>query len=278
MLRLLALLVAVCLPVTARADLSSGSVTSELPEYRARDAKAAVVTEQNLLASERFWPYQVALSEDWRPAGRARPLPQAAAGVLIRVEASGVARIDFGRDGLYEIPIDKTDLVKSANRIRLGELEKMAPNFVLAIGPRLIDSGADALRPLPYRAAAAEGAFLCVFADPESDDFPGLVAALAPLRGRHGVSTILFPQGAHSDARVRERLRASQWTVAFVYDHLSEAYTRTLWAEATPPAAVLLVTSEGRVLFQSRWRAGAASDLTAALDRALGAASATAQR
>ena len=91
-------------------------------------------------------------------------------GVLIRVEASGVARIDFGRDGLHEVPVAKTDLVERANRIRTGEAEKLAPNFLLAIGPRLVDSAADALRPLPYAAVAEQRGFLCVFADPGAKD------------------------------------------------------------------------------------------------------------
>ena len=88
-----------------------------------------------------------------------------------------MARIDFGRDGLYDVPAARTDLVASANRIRLGDLEKTAPNFVLAIGPRLLDSAADSLRPLSFRAAAAEHAYLCVFADPESGvEVPATVA------------------------------------------------------------------------------------------------------
>ena len=72
-------------------------------------------------------------------------------GVLIRVEASGLARIDFGRDGLYEVPVGATDLVERANRIRTGELRKMAPNFVLAIGPRLVDSAGAHAAPLSGR-------------------------------------------------------------------------------------------------------------------------------
>ena len=278
MLGLLILLLAACLPVGARADLSEGNVTHELPEYHAQDAKAAVVTEANLFTSERFWPYQVALREAWRSPELSESLPEGASGVLIRVEASGAARIDFGRDGLFEVPTAKTDLVASANRIRLGELDKTAPNLVLAIGPRLVDSAADTLRPLPFSATATERVYLCVFADPESDDLAALASALAPLRERRGVASILFPQGAHADARVRERLRASQWTVAFVYDHLSEAYARTLWSGPLPTAGVLLVTSEGCLLFQSAWGAGVASRLASALERALPDASTSAQR
>jgi len=258
------------LAVSARADFSDGNIVDSLPEYHAQDASAAVVTEQNLLASERFWPYQVALEESWQPAGRGQPLPPDAPGVLIRVDGSGLARIDFGRDGLYEVPVGRTDLVQRANRIRRGELEKIAPNFLLAIAPRLIDSGSDSLRPFPVGAAVEQQAFLCVFADPDAEGFGALASGLIPLRERRGLLIILFPQGARADARVRERLRSLKWSVPFVYDHLSESYTRTLLADATPPPAVLLQTRDGRVLFQGGWRADAVPDLKSAIAEAFG--------
>lgn len=255
-------------PGASRAEPTDGNVTGGLPEHHAEDPSAAVVTEQNLLASERFWPYQIAATEVLPPVADRQPVQAGNVGVLIRVEASGAARVDFGRDGLHEVPVARTDLVERANRIRTGEAEKLAPNFLLAIGPRLVDSAADSLRPLPYAAVAEQRGFLSVFADPGSKTFAALAAALAPLEKRHGVATILLPQGEHPDARVRERLRSLGWTVPFVYDHLAEAYTRSLLeAEAALPA-VMLQTREGRVLFQSRWKAGVASELSAALDAA----------
>ena len=90
-------------------------------------------------------------------------------GVLIRVEAPGVARVDFGRDGLHEVPVVKTDLVERANQIRRGEAEKLAPNFLLAIGPgadedRLVetrhaqvDVAATAARLLGFELPGCEG-------------------------------------------------------------------------------------------------------------------------
>ncbi len=253
------------LAAALRADASDGNITTSLPEYHASNAQAAVVTPRNLLASERFWPYQVALTAAWRPAGRDQALDPNAPGVLIRVESSGLARIDFGRDGLYEVPVGATNLLTSANRIRLGEIEKQAPNFMLAIGPRLIDSRADSLRPFPMEALASARGFLCVFADPDAPGFAALAAALASPRASDGVLTILLPQGAHPDAQVRQRLRSLQWTVPFVYDHLAEPYTRSLLAANSPLPQLLLQTPEGRVLFQSGWREGVAAELAAAL-------------
>jgi hypothetical protein len=257
------LLASSLLAVRAHAEDPAGS---ELPEYRAADARAEPVTEQNLLASERFWPYQVGLSGGWQPDGRTEPLPPGIPGVLIRVEGSGLARIDFGRDGLHQVPVGATDLVERANRVRRGELEKLAPNFVLDLGPRLADAAGEALRAYGLRAAAAHRQFLCVFADPDADDFAGLAAALAPLRERPGLLTILFAQGDHPDARLREQLRALGWPTAFVLDHLAEAYTRSLRPEQTPLPSLLLVSAEGRLLFESRWRAAALPGLMTALE------------
>src|SRR5687767_607823 len=80
------------------------------------------VTEANLLGSERYWPYQVELTRRFEAPDRA--LEPGTSGVLIRVEDADVARIDFGRDGLYEVPVASTDLVARANQVRTGELEK----------------------------------------------------------------------------------------------------------------------------------------------------------
>jgi hypothetical protein len=266
-LRLLLLVVsAALLPASLRAVPPDPATAGSLPEYHAGDAGAPVVTEQNLLASERFWPYQVALTRPWPPAGGGGPLPSGLLGVLIRVEASGSARIDFGRDGRVEVPVGVTDLVARANQIRRGELAKVAPNFVLAVGPRLVDSASDELRPLDFRAAGEWRGFLAVFADPAAKEFAALAKSLAPLRERDGVLTILFPQGEHPDAEVREQLRALEWPVPFVYDHLAESYTRSLLAGETSPPALILQTNEGRVLLQRQWSAKVVPEVERALE------------
>ena len=249
---------------------------SHLPEYRAQEPRAESVTAETLLSNERFWPYQVALTKA-RPASAGGPaLPVGSLGVLIRVEEGGQARLDFGRDGLREIPVGDTDLVERSNLVRRGELEKIAANFVLAIGPRLVDSSAPVMHALSLETAAEKPGFVCVFADPSAESFSEIAKKLAPLAERHGVTTILFPQGRLSDAALREKLRSLEWTVPFLFDHLSEAYTRTLLPSGLKPPAVILLTKEGRVLFESAWREDPVPELTTALDAAFGGKPATA--
>jgi hypothetical protein len=238
---------------------------SELPVHVAKDASAPEVNAANLLANERFWPYQVALAKAWKPAGSAEALAAGAVGVLIRVEASGEARVDFGRDGLFDVPVAATDLVARANQVRLGTLEKMAPNFVLAIGPRLIDAASEEPRPVRAEDFSKPRAFLCVFADPTADGFDAIAKSLAPLRDRAGLMTVFFPQGMHPDPQVREKLRAREWPVPFVHDHLADAYTPSLLAD-TPPPALLLVTNEGRALLRAPWSPERVAEIAPLLD------------
>jgi len=220
--------------------------------YRVADPKAPAVTAKSLMASERFWPYRVELTRAWQPPGRPKPLAAGEAGVLVRIdEKSGLARIDFGGPGVYEVPVDRTDLIDTANKIRVGELGKIAPNFVTAFGPRLIDTKADKPQSVKPEDLLERNGFLCVFADPSADSFPELVKALAPLADRRGVATVLFPQGKNSDRAVWERLHALGWKVPYVYAHLSAGYTDSLLPAKTQIPVVQLQTPEGRLLLQA---------------------------
>jgi hypothetical protein len=261
---LLVLLCVVSAPL--RAEAADHGTTPGLPAHHAADPAAAVVTARNLLSSDRFWPYQVSLVAPWTPPERTRALPAGTRGVLIRVEAADLARIDFGRDGLHAVPVEKTDLLALANRVRTGELAKTAPNLALAIGPRLLDPGAPSARPFDFVRAIGQRGFLAVFADPSSEGFAEMARALAPFREREGVLTVLFPQSRRSDAQVAEQLRALDWPVPFLMDHMSEPFAGSLLPDETTPPAVMLQTSEGRVLYGSRWSPEAIPALRAALE------------
>src|SRR5262245_36661664 len=242
-----------------------GAEAAELPA----PAAAPPVTPENLLASESYWPYQVALVVPVKldPAGGKKPLAAGLRGVLIRVEESGQARIDFGRDGQHVVPVGATDLLERANRIRRGDDTKIAPNFALAIGTKILKPGAEHPETLGLPAAAQRPGFLCVFADPGAKGFAELAAALAPLQDRRGVLTVLFPEGDHPDEEMAKRLRSLGWPVPFLFDFLAEAYIPTLLPAKTPLPAVLLQTNEGRLLYQSQWRPEVVGKLQAAIDR-----------
>ena len=228
------------------------------------------VTVSNLAAREALWPYRTTLVEVWQPEGRDAPLRVGTNGILIRIGTQERARIDFGSAGKYDVPIAKTDLVETAERIRRGEIEKSTPNFTRVVETRLVEPAADTLVGLTPPAVAGRPGFLCIFADPAGEELAALAAAFAPLRDRGDVMTILFPQGRHPDALMRERLRALGWTVPFVYDFLSEPYTQTLLAAGTPMPFVVLQTNEGRIVFERAWSPTIVPALTSALDGTFG--------
>jgi hypothetical protein len=254
------LALAVAVPSSGHADGAKGHITRDVPEHHAEDRSAAAVTADTLLENERFWPWRVTLLRPWKS------LRAEATGVLIRVEPEGVARIDFGRDGVHEVPISGTDLVERTNGVRMGDESKLAPNLVRSLAPRLIDSAAVPPGPLGFGPVMEADALLCVIADPQAESFAALAAQLAPLRTRAKLLIVLLPIGDVDDPALYEKLRALGWPVPFVYDHLSESYAHSILADGIARPAVVLQTPEGRILFQDEWSSDAMSKLTAAID------------
>jgi hypothetical protein len=248
----------------------AGNLVTDLPAYHVADPSAPEVTAKNLLESERFWPYRVSLVKDWQPDAESPVLETGIGGVLVRVEDSDRARIDFGRYGIHEAPLDVTDILELANAIREGSLDKSAPNFAFAIIPRLADPSGPTLIPVRYRQAADHRAFLCVFVEESGFDFVALATALAPLQDREGLLTVVFPQARGKDRRIREELRDLGWTVPFAFDQFSEPYTLSLIGPDATLPTLLLVSPEGRELFRTEWQAGALRRLGEAIEAELG--------
>jgi len=254
----------------ARAGTQEIQSTDSLPTHSIADASAPIVSESNLIESERFWPYQVALvSEQPRSDGRGT-LPVGALGVLIRVEADARARVDFGRDGIVTTPVRATDLIARANEIRVGKISKAAPNLAYAIGPRLLDARADVPLRIPLAKTMASGGFLAVFIDPQTPSFTKLVTMLAPLADKDGVQAVLFPLGAYPDDKILPTLRKAGWKSAYLLDHLSESYTRTLIDGEIKGPELALYSAEGRTLWAGEFDGELSPELSLAWKLAFG--------
>ena len=234
------------------------------------------ITVENLLQLEEFWPYQVKLIVPWRPdegpmLGAPKP------GVLVRIEESGLARIDFAAGGVHQVPLENTNVLEQANAIREGAKLKAGANLIVATGPRLIDGSAVAPTIVDLMAINEATSFLCVFADPMAESFSGLAASLRSLEGKHGLRTILFPLGSHVDADVLTVLQQVEWPIAFVMDGFSELYARSLRSSATDPS-VIFTSREGRLFFEDQWSGETAKALASVILRRFTAESLTATR
>jgi hypothetical protein len=209
------------------------------------------ITQANVYERERYWPAIVVLTRQWLPPGETKPLEAQYRGTLVRVEAGGSVRVDFGRHGKHDVPMDHTDLVERANEVRAGALVKLAPNFVLRVGNSLVDASSQPMRPYKLVEIADASGFLCVFADPRAEDFPNLAQQLAALEGVNGVRTVFFPQVPEDLESLHERLGTLPWHVAYMYPRLSRNYTLSLLGEIPERPHALLVSPEGRVLHRA---------------------------
>ncbi len=233
-----------------------------LPPHIAKDASAPQVSEANLLQSERFWPYRVAVTKRDMASG----LEPGNEGVLIRVEDGARVRIDFGRDGVHTLPVAITNAVEQANRVRLGDESKLSPNLTLAIGPRLNGAALGKLR-LPLAEVTGQRGFLAVFADPKSAEFDAIAKSLSRFQDHAGVMTVLFPQTFVNENSFGAHMAELGWKVPYVYDFLAPGYTDALLAAPQKAPAISLHTAEGRLLFQQAWSPQAVAAIQEALER-----------
>ncbi|MGH0032082.1 MAG: hypothetical protein ACQGVC_20010 [Myxococcota bacterium] len=252
--------------LAALGDSPARAVTEEnLAPYVSAEPDAPPVTAANLLENDRFWPFHVRPVVDWTPPGADAPLYKRPA-VLVRVNADGTVRLDFGRHGKYELPIEATDVVERANQVRTGEIDKMAPNLVLTLGNKLLDTSRDDLVGNHFVGRDTTlDLFLCVFADPMSEEFPAVADTLRRFGGRTDLLIIVFPQTDAKDSAVRHRLRAIDWKVPFVLDRFTKAYKRSIAGAESALPHVMLLTPDGRVVTGG----GADAELAARVDAAL---------
>jgi len=237
-----------------------------------RDATALddgeAITVETLYDHERFWPYRIQLVEPWKPVGFEGRFGFGV-GVLVRVEPSGLLRIDFAENGVHRVPAGATDAVARANRIRRGEADKTMPNLALWLSGRLLDPTKTPIRPLEKLTIDGARAFLAVVADPAGPEFAGIARDLGGLEKRPGLVPFLMPQGPHRDGGVVNLSRAAGWEHAFLLDRLSPAYTRSLLdAEELAPPATLLLSAEGRLIHGARWAEGAGEVLESIVESA----------
>lgn len=248
------LICAVCVACSPTSEDGSLAPSNEVASARVDGAVgSSALTVSKAYAHEDEWPPIVALTRDWSPPDGARPIKASHRGALVRVTPDGHVRIDFGRHGVHEIPIEATDVVERMARVAEGSLHKPAPNFVLSVGTRLVDPRAATPQPLPSVAIRAFDTFVCVFADPKADAFVEIVPALSALAEREGVGVILFAQDSAETelAAMHAYLRSVSWTTPYAYPRLSPDHTRSLLGAAPETPTALLVSPNGRALLRA---------------------------
>ncbi len=216
-------------------------------------ASTSGLTAANILEHERAWPDIVALTEPWTPPGAPLALKQGYRGALIRVDDAGRARIDFGRHGKHDIPLESTDLIARAIEVEAGTRHKVAPNFLAHFGTQFVHPSGLELVPFPTPELAKSERFLCIFANPRDAGFEDLARRLASLGDVPGLQALFFPLAMERDELqpVKDALQKSAWAVPFAYPRAAEMHAQSLLGELPDRPYALLVTSEGRLLHRS---------------------------
>ena len=219
----------------------------------------------NLYRHEKSWPYRVTLTEAWKPAGWEGRFGWGV-GILVRVESTGRLRIDFASLGKYLVPAEATNVIEEANRIRRGELRKPRPNFVNAVGTRLLDLASDRVRPVAESYFDGVERILVLFADPTTEDFRTIAAEIALWARQSGTVYILFPQGGHRDGATLNACRSSGWGDPVLFDRFVVPMTASYLGEVPEAPVAMLLSPEGRLIFSGAWNTRTRRDLRAVLD------------
>ena len=235
---------------------SYAQVPSALDDnFNMADPTAPEVNNSNVLESERFWPYQIQTNGNLTEGESGEVPPVGTAGVLLFVEEDALSlTADFGRDGIFKIPVASTDIIERANHNRLVAHAKKAPNLVVRFGNKLVDAQSPTLIPFRYPVGKQFDAWIFFIADPLSMEFTQMAEAFKYLRADEGaIMPIFVPTGSLEDKQVLELLQTLEWPGPFVYKYLASAYLPGFLLDGIVPPAVIVASPEGRMIYLANW-------------------------
>lgn len=218
--------------------------------YDPSEIAADPVDATNWRASARFWPYSVALLESDK-SGSETVTPSGLEGVVVYLTSSGQLRLDLGRDGVRTVPLEATDFLVRANEIRRGERTKLAPNFILAYGNRLLDLSSNRIRALRIDDLAESRIFIALLANPHDPRLSEWSEALLELTGAYGGVVAIFyplPDPAVESTGGLKRLHDSAWPGYVMMQQYVLPYRLSLW-DGDLAEPLLMVMSPEKFLF-----------------------------
>lgn len=254
--------------------LSLGGATSSVAESSANRARrppppashpveaipAPRITAANLMDHEAVWPFRVALTKAWKPAGHVGDFGWGVGtlGVLVRIDPVRGLRVDFGRFGVRWVPIEVTDAVELANRLRSGEQTKIGANLAMALNNRLLDpSGATLERIADDLHLVPRRVYVLVFADPASAELAAIARASAVWSKLAGAEVALIALGDRPDAHIYKLCHDAQWKGSFLMGTYAAAYARAQLDSGASTPRIQVASPEGRLLLDAAWSHGA---------------------
>jgi hypothetical protein len=207
------------------------------------------LTPEDLVLRDENWPHRVRLVEPWTPESGETLRP---VGVLLQVESPEAARIDFGSQGVHDVPVAVTDLVERANEVRAKGPDSKIGNLTRMIGGALVNPAHET--PRTYRRSkVAKRDLLLVAAPPDPALLSGMAAPLARIDEREGLRVVLMVEGEAETSEVLATLHALGWGTPFLRQRFVQAVTEGYLREDRTLPWVALLTPNGRSLYEGPW-------------------------
>ena len=201
-----------------------------------------------------FWPPKIHLTEDVET--RKGTLSAGQRGVLLRIEGGpAIAVVDFGRDGIHEVPLDKTDALATARRIKDGEKDKPLPNYLSMLGPpKLFHAVEGKMKAISLHETGDWKGFFLLYLSVEDLDWAALAGLLQEnkdLIRKTGLQPLLLPLSRVEDAELFQKIREHSLPVAVMHGFLGFSFLNALAHHPGDGPLFVATDLNGKIL--GRW-------------------------
>lgn len=221
-------------------------------------------SDQALYQRSDLWPPRIELVQAVKAEGTNGPidLKSGRTGILIRLEWKSdalMALVDFGRQGLVSVPLNRTDIATRAEAIREGSRTKAYANWTMMLGRGLVDPTTNGGK-VPLKSLKEFNRFLIVYIKKDEVDLPAVgefLDSINPVAENEGVLPLIIPVGYGSNHNeLAQLLRESGIESPFMLNFLAKGYVNVLGHDPGPFPYFVLVDTNGKTLLKDRLNEG----------------------
>lgn len=200
-----------------------------------------------------WWPQYVELTRAVTPEGTDSEFRNGQRGVLIRVEPSGVL-VDFGRNGIFRIPVAATDLLEQAQLVRNAGKPEMGL-FSRSIYNKFFQIEEGKARQCRAKDFRGSRYFLLIYTDVGSDTCEGARKAIERFLEEGSDSPddlgVLVIPSDPNESELIDDLKTSGVRWPTMYHFLSRSYLNVFQHHPVGDLTAVLMDDNGRVLDQT---------------------------
>ena len=210
------------------------------------------LSPDKLWAQSDYWPDRVKLTVATDVPGGDKPLPAGWAGVLARVEQDGVL-LDFGRDGVFKVALENTNILQLAEQIRLRyrDSQKLRMDLLTSrMYAKFFHDVDGVYKPTLEEDFYKTNYFLFSYYN-FSTDLPSssidYLIQQSPVLEQLRVSLVAVPLG-QTEKELIKSLRALKWPYACMFHWLVPYYIKSMAHPSQKNGYSVLTDSNGRIV------------------------------